>query len=114
LHPATDFSPLFLLSLSVKGIILPIVFVLGSKMCHLNKKEEEGHINSSDGIRTGNNNGHATAGPTTTIIGINRPADAFVIPGAGVEQTKAPVAVYIDIIFTLLGGPTTQKMAMKK
>ena len=58
-------------------------------MCHLNKKEEEGHINSTDGIHTGNNNRHVNAGPTATIIGINRSADDFVIPGVGGRTDKS-------------------------
>ena len=79
-------------------------------MCHLNKKEEEGHISSSDDIHTGNNNRHATEGPTTTIIGINRSADDFVIPGVGgrIEQTKAPIAVSGDNIYVARWSDNTE------
>jgi hypothetical protein len=74
--------------LSLKGSLLSIAFVLGSEMYHPNNNQKK-----NDAIATAVTVFTlatiiviATAGPTT-IIGINRSADAFVIPGLGEGRT---------------------------
>jgi hypothetical protein len=71
-------------------------------MCHLNNnnKKKENAISTVVTLFTlATIIVIATAGPTT-VIGINRSADAFVIPGLGGRtDSKAPVAVSGDNIY---------------
>jgi hypothetical protein len=70
-------------------------------MCHLNnnKKRNNAIATAVTAFMLATIIVIATAGPTT-IIGINRSADAFVIPGLGGRtDSKAPVAVSGDNIY---------------
>src|SRR5215218_8239512 len=82
----------------IKGILLSIVFVPGSKMSHLkNKKKNNLIVKSTTLVTLATIIVVATA--DTTIIGVNRSADAFVIPGLGGRtDSKAPVVISGDNI----------------
>jgi hypothetical protein len=86
--------------LPIKGILLSIVFVLGSKMIHLKNKKKKNNliVKATTIVMLTTIIVVATAG--TTIIGINRSADAFVIPGRGGRtDSKAPVVISGDNIY---------------
>lgn len=84
---------------SIQGILLSIVFVLGSKMINLNNKKNNPIVKAT--ILAGS----ATiivlvAAVGATIIEINWSADAFVIPGLGGRtDSKAPAVVSGDNIY---------------
>jgi hypothetical protein len=84
---------------SIQGILLSIVFVLGSKMSNLNNKKNNPIVKAT--ILTAS----ATiivlvAAVGATIIEINWSADAFVIPGLGGRtDSKAPAVVSGDNIY---------------
>jgi hypothetical protein len=74
--------------------------VLGSKLIHLNNKKKENNliVKATTLVTLTTIIVVATASPT--IIGINRSADAFVIPGLGGRtDSKAPVVISGDNIY---------------
>jgi hypothetical protein len=84
----------------IKGILLSIIFVPGSKMSHLKNKKKKNNliVKATTIVMLATIIVVATAG--TTIIGINRSADAFVIPGLGGRtDSKAPVVISGDNIY---------------
>jgi hypothetical protein len=94
---------LFLLpSVYIKGILLSLVFVLGTEIMHrLNNNKKRNNLTATAVtlFLLATIIVIATAGPAT-IIGINRSADAFVIPGLGGRtDSKAPVVVSGDNIY---------------
>src|SRR5215210_5305549 len=77
-----------------------MVFVLGTQMKHFknNKKKNNAIVTTATLAMLATIIVVATAG--TTIIGINRSADAFVIPGLGGRtDSKAPVVISGDNIY---------------
>jgi hypothetical protein len=86
--------------LPIKGILLSIVFVPGSKMSHLKNKKKKNNLIVKATTLVMLTTIIVVATAVTTIIGVNRSADAFVIPGLGGRtDSKAPVVISGDNIY---------------
>ena len=84
---------------SIQGILLSIVFVLGSKMNNLNKKKNNPIVKATI-LAASATIIVLVAAMGATIIEINWSADAFVIPGLGGRtDSKAPAVVSGDNIY---------------
>ena len=84
----------------IQGILLSIVFVLGSKMINLNNKKDNPIVKTTILAASATIIVLVAAVGATTIIEIKWSADAFVIPASEGEQTQKHLLLYLEIIST--------------
>ncbi len=94
----------------VQGILLSIVFVLGSKMINLNNKKDNPIVKTTILAASATIIMLVAAALGAIIIEINWSADAFVIPGLGGRtDSKAPAVVSGDNIYIAWWTNNTQE-----